>query len=631
MPPKRGRGGRGGAGAGAAGGRGGGAAAARHARSDERAARPAVADLPVALGLHPVPEPVPSAITEAFKEFTHVQTFCSALERLYPEYGGSVHAYRNCWMGVPSADIEEVTRDADSEFLAHMRCKSGGGGSSTETYPLFVKRIHLLDPISYMEGEYVAPTEGALPAPSMPWKHALGKINDPMNEAYVDAVFAGLASRLVTAKLSPHWCRCFGTFSARVEKYLYNISDEYESLRMQPWWRRNMQHGLFRLFCDDEDEDDGAAGAATPMDKLMASMGNTLIDGDYLDLDAPADATTRAAEAEDLLEDAEPELDTAAAAPVQLTAPRLRLTKLNTSPSVQTETSSASSDVSSESEIEQMFAEFSNFPVQVTLLERADGTMDELLEMEDDAETATSLPGTKDERWAAWLFQVIAALSVAQHYFGFVHNDLHTNNVMWSTTSDASLYYRIHKHKDTWYMRVPTFGRIMKIIDFGRASYHLPDPAGFFISDAFYPGNDAAEQYNCEPFYDPKEGKRVEPNPSFDLGRLSVSLLESLYPERPTAVSPIRIMSREGAKVYTETVSGVYNMLWEWLQDDAGKNILRSPDGEERYPDFDLYCALAADVHRAVPSKQIERALFAGYRCAAKDVPAGAVVYDLYI
>ena len=171
----------------------------------------------------------------------------------------------------------------------------------------------------------------------------------------------------------------------------------------------------------------------------------------------------------------------------------------------------------------------------------------------------------------------------------------------------------------------------MKIIDFGRASYHLPDPAGFFISDAFYPGNDAANQYNCEPFYDSKEGKRVEPNPSFDLGRLSVSLLESLYPERPAAVTPVRIMTREGAKVYTETVSTVYNMLWEWLQDDAGKNILRTADGEERYPDFDLYCALAADVHRAVPSKQIERALFAGYRCAAKDVPAGAAVYDLYI
>ena len=64
-------------------------------------------------------------------------------------------------------------------------------------------------------------------------------------------------------------------------------------------------------------------------------------------------------------------------------------------------------------------------------------------------------------------------------------------------------------------------------------------------------------------------------------------------------------------------------------EDDEGKNVLRRPDGEERYPDFDLYRALAADVHRAVPSKQIERPLFSSYRCSA--VPSGETVYNLFI
>jgi hypothetical protein len=171
----------------------------------------------------------------------------------------------------------------------------------------------------------------------------------------------------------------------------------------------------------------------------------------------------------------------------------------------------------------------------------------------------------------------------------------------------------------------------MKIIDFGRASFHLPDPAGFFISDAFYPGNDAATQYNCEPFYDAEEGKKVEPNPSFDLCRLSVSLIESLYPDRPEAAKPTKIMSREGPKLYSETVSGVYNMLWDWLTDDDGKNVLRMPNGEERYPDFDLYRAIAGEVHRAVPAKQIERPLFSGYRCSSPTVPSGETAYDLFI
>jgi serine/threonine protein kinase len=275
----------------------------------------------------------------------------------------------------------------------------------------------------------------------------------------------------------------------------------------------------------------------------------------------------------------------------------------------------------------QQFVEFSDFPVQVTLLERLEGTMDELLEAEDEEDPASI--ESKDARWSSWLFQVIAGLTTAQYLTGFVHNDLHTNNIMWSTTDRTHLYYRIHKQKETYYMAVPTYGKIMKIIDFGRASYTLPEPAGFFISDAFYPGNDAATQYNCEPFYDPEDGKKVEPSTSFDLCRLAVSLLESLYPERPAACTPTKVMSREGAKIYTETVSGIYNMMWQWLTDDDGKNVLRSPDGEERYPDFDLYRALATDVHKAIPKQQIERSVFAGYKVA--EPPKDVSVYDLHI
>jgi serine/threonine protein kinase len=216
--------------------------------------------------------------------------------------------------------------------------------------------------------------------------------------------------------------------------------------------------------------------------------------------------------------------------------------------------------------------------------------------------------------------------------FGFVHNDLHTNNIMWSGTPQTHLYYRIRKAgKVISVMKVPTYGRIMKIIDFGRASFHLPDPAGFFISDAFYPGNDAATQYNCEPFYDSDDGKKVEPNTSFDLCRLAVSLLESLYDERPAAKTPVKIMSKEGSKMYTETVSPVYNMLWDWLQDDNGQNVLRKPNGDERYPDFELYRVLASSVHKCVPSKQIERPIFESFRCNEKDIPPDTTVFDLFI
>jgi len=305
---------------------------------------------------------------------------------------------------------------------------------------------------------------------------------------------------------------------------------------------------------------------------------------------------------------------------IKLRTPKIRFTKLESA----TDEEDDEDDGSSYSDLPGQYAEFHNFPVQVTLLERATQTLEDLADEEG---------GTAEERdlwWSAWLFQIIAGLTAAQHYFGFVHNDLHSNNVMWSPTTEEFLYYRIHTGlggKEMYWMKVPTYGKLMKIIDFGRASYTIPG-AGFFISDAFYPGNDAAEQYNCAPFYDPKAGPKLEPNPSFDLCRLAISLLDSLFPERPPAATPASVMSREKGKSYPTTVSPVYNLLWKWLLDDDGMSVLRTPDGAERYPEFDLYCALAADVHRAVPKNQIDAPLFAKYRATGSE---GSPVYELYL
>jgi len=565
-------------------------------------AAPTITNFPKCLTIHPLKSEIPSAIQECFHEFSSVQPYWSALEKLAPEYGGSPEAYKQCWTGISEDILESVTVDEESRFIATITLKDGA------KLPIFVKRIHLLDPTTTMEGGYVWPKEGALPAPSDLWKRALAKINDPMNEAYVDALFALLASKLTENDISPHWCHCYGTYSARVDNYLFNVTDEYDSLKASPWWKRNQRIGLFKLYKSEEDKEED-----------FCTTGITDINcEDFVSItdekpDITGDAITPIVEVEEepTAIDGEPQ--------IILEIPRLKLSRIN---------EQHSSDSMSSMTETQQFVQFKDYPVQVTLLERAEGTMDELLEEEQEEEEILS--DTKEARWAAWLFQVIAALIAAQNYFGFVHNDLHTNNIMWNSTDNANIYYRVHKGKETFLMKVPTYGRLMKIIDFGRATYTLPEPGGFFISDAFYPGNDAASQYNCEPFYDEEE-PRVEPNPSFDLCRLAVSLLESLYPEVPDAKKPVKIMSKEDAKMYPETVSNVYNMLWEWLTDDAGKNILRTPSGEERYPDFDLYRALATDSHKAVPMRQIDQALFAGYRVEAKDIPIDVKIYSLHI
>jgi hypothetical protein len=621
--PRRGRGGGGGGGGGGGRGRGGagrGRGGGSAGGSSGRVAKPTAPEFPTSLIVIPVKADVPAPLITAFPEFTQAQPFFSALERLNPEYGGSVDAYKACWVGLSGELLESVERENLSSFDANLVMKDG------TKQAIFVKRIHLLEPVSAMEGSYVWPSEGALPAASELWKRALAKINDPLNEAYVDALFAAYASKLVESGLSPHWCRSFGTYTARVDKYIYNITDDYASLKQRIWWRRNQRIGLFSLFKDETATANHTAFLTEDLEELDA--------GDFVSISGPDEIHTKN-DAIHVPDESEPMVtaDSAGDEPVHLTVPKLRLKRLSTSEDSgesgdSDDSGSDGSGDSEESEIQQ-FVEFRDFPVQVTLLERAEGTLDELLDNEDDDDAA--MVATKDARWAAWLFQICAALTSAQHYFGFVHNDLHTNNVMWCKTDATHMNYRLHKGKESWTVKVPTYGYVIKIIDFGRASFHLPDPAGFFISDAFYPDNDAATQYNCEPFYDSDDGPRVEPNTSFDLCRLAVSLLESLYPDVPAVAKPVKVLSKEGSKIYSETSSSVYNMLWGWLIDDDGKNVLRSPTGSERYPDFDLYRALAADVHRAVPKLQLEKALFAGYKCTVGDIEKDAPVYDLYI
>jgi hypothetical protein len=58
--------------------------------------------------------------------------------------------------------------------------------------------------------------------------------------------------------------------------------------------------------------------------------------------------------------------------------------------------------------------------------------------------------------------------------------------------------------------------------------------------------------------------------------------------------------------------------------------VLRNPDGSERYPAFDLYCAIARDVQNAVPAQQLTLPLFDNaFRCKRKDIPTDAAIWKL--
>jgi hypothetical protein len=198
--------------------------------------------------------------------------------------------------------------------------------------------------------------------------------------------------------------------------------------------------------------------------------------------------------------------------------------------------------------------------------------------------------------------------------FGFTHNDLHTNNIVWIKTEQEFLYYTRQSGE---VFKVPTYGKLFRIIDFGRAIFRINDQ--LFFSDDFKSGNDADGQYCFKPL-STKVSVEIPPNPSFDLSRLAVSLFDALFPEAPAdKEGGVTLSSEEGLDV-EETVSPLYNVLWSWMIDDDGCNVLVEPSGDERFPDFDLYKHIAANVHGAIPAHQFSKPAFDRFQVNASEV-----------
>jgi hypothetical protein len=171
----------------------------------------------------------------------------------------------------------------------------------------------------------------------------------------------------------------------------------------------------------------------------------------------------------------------------------------------------------------------------------------------------------------------------------------------------------------------------LKLIDFGRGIYRVGET--WFMSDDYDLGGDAEGQYNCGSLFQqtkPSSEPLVYPNPSFDLSRFSVSCLECLFPEKPQEKEDGLVLSQEDKWIVKETVSDLWNMLWSWLVTDDCKNVLQDKNGEERYPDFDLYKVISASVHNAKPQEQIRKQLFKQYCVERTSVGEWEQLYPLF-
>lgn len=173
---------------------------------------------------------------------------------------------------------------------------------------------------------------------------------------------------------------------------------------------------------------------------------------------------------------------------------------------------SESEEGSGSEEDDDYIVKLLNIPVISLFIEKLDGTLEDYFK--EDTYNIDIL--------ISCFFQISFALAYLQKHYEFLHNDLHINNIMYIKTKEEYLYYNFENK----YFKIPTYGVIFKIIDFGRCIFKFKKK--IFMNDAFSKYGEADTQYNFPNSYDPLKNKPFNPNFSFDLCRLSTTILDEL-------------------------------------------------------------------------------------------------------
>lgn len=474
--------------------------------------------------------------------------------------------------------------------------------NETKNVSVFFKYSPLLDPIKFMMGKYedsdiTIPTFGIVKDT---------KIYQTNNSAYVDGFFNFLTSQLLHQYHFIHGIEYYGSIIGLKHGFKVNIEDELSMIYQSDFYQEHKDSKI-KLLGNIEDYFYNETDSRNYKDKLSihsnASLKSNLsiesIDQELNELFVPTPSNEVDIMSNPLTEH---NLSTHNNENVELASnsnssesisssecsSRSSITSGETESDVSDDESEENSDSGSEntsssiSTSEALHAEIDVFPVNMIALEKCEMTFDKYIVKED----------ISNAELCAALMQVIMTLITYQKCFKLTHNDLHTNNIMISSTEKEHIHYQFENK----YYKVPTFGKVYKIIDFGRAIYTFKGHT--YYSDSFSKEGDATTQYNSEPYYNDKKEK-IEPNYSFDLCRLACSMFDLVIDED---------------KEIKDLEDPLCKVIADWCTDDKGRNVLYKSNGEERYPGFKLYKMIARTVHNHIPHKQLEREIFSGYR-----------------
>ena len=460
---------------------------------------------------------------------------------------------------------------------------------------IFFKLSPLLDPFKYLAGKYKDEINDIEILPKF-GIDCYTKLLDVNNTSYVDSFFTYLTSQLLNIHNFVHGIDFYGSYTAIKNDYYVDIGEDLDMLRDSKFFHEN-QNVMYKFINVDHNElFNDSRSNKKPLD-----IGDDNVDLEVVKLE------DLSLEEIEIVDQQEPELTyhdnndnikSKSKSSSSSISSRSSLTNnSNNDSNSESDDSKSNSDYSdSDYSDEAVMVSIDRFPIQIISLECCDGTLDSLFENDK----------LKDEELSCIIIQILMMLITYQKVFKLTHNDLHTNNIMYIETEKKYLYYKLNDR----HYKIKTFGKIFKIIDFGRAIYSYKN--NILISDSFYKTGDAATQYNFGEIYNSSKCL-VEPNMSFDLCRLGCSIYDF-------------IMAKYDSE---KEASKIEKIIMNWCIDDENRNILYKNNDEERYPDFKLYKMIARKVHNHVPSEEIKNSYFDKWIVSKKEIKKGSNIMNI--
>jgi len=249
---------------------------------------------------------------------------------------------------------------------------------------------------------------------------------------------------------------------------------------------------------------------------------------------------------------------------------------------------SSDSNSSSSTNKDEYISVLKKIPCQNLFLEKLDGTLEDLLDCKE-VDFKVILSG---------LFQISFALSYLQKHYSFSHNDLHVNNIMYTSTEKTYLYYKYNNK----YFKVPTHGYIFKIIDYGRATFIFHGET--FFNDSFEKYGEAEGQYKLPevqyPLFQEHKNKGNILNYNFDLCRLAITMLDCLQYD-----------SDKDYKENQQIINFIYNMTIN----NEGDSLY------DLHDDFEMYIEISKSACNSLPQQMIQNFIFKKYQVPKKLFP----------